>query len=1174
MENFKSILIFMKFVLFLCFMTTLQVIAVDGYTQNATVNIHMKDTQVEKILKEIEKQSEYRFFYDAKSIQLNDVADVSWNSTKVSDALSELFGQKGIAYRLIDKQIVLFPVATTTELSVQQGIKVSGKVTDESGIPMPGVNILIKGSAIGVVTDINGNYNITVPNEKSILVFSFIGYISYEMEVAAQTTIDMQMAEDTREIEEVVVVGYGTQKKVNMTGAVDMVTDEVLQNRAMPNLSQGLQGVIPNLNLVMNDGKPIQSPSYNIRGTTSIGQKGNALVLIDGVEGDPSLLNPNDVASVSVLKDAASASIYGARGVFGVVLITTKNPSKDKVNVTYSANYSTKRQTRFPETVSDSYTFSKMFSEAFMAWNDYAQFPQNINKTVKFSQSYLDELERRSSNPSLPKVEIDQNGEYVYYDNVDYFKELYKDRFGAMDQNISISGGSDKSGFYITGRYYGYNGIFRHNTDDYQLYNIRAKGFIQLTDWLRIENNMDYSNRFYHNPLNVGEGGGIWRNIADEGHPMAPLVNPDGNYSYSAAYTVGDLMYGRNGFDMQTRVYRNTTGFVTEFFDKKFRVKGDFTIQHKDYNEKRVRVQVPYSTKPDEVKYVGTGTNDIREAKNSTEYIATNLYAEYETVLSQNHYIKGLAGFNYEQSTYQNLRTQRNELISPDARDINLAFGQNIDPRGGWDKWAILSGFFRLNYVYKEKYLLEVNGRYDGSSKFPENQRYAFFPSVSLGWRITQEDFWTVDPKIITNIKIRASYGSLGNGNVASYTYQEKFNIEKSGRILNGIRPQRTTQPGVLPAGLTWETATTSDIGLDMAFLSNRLTFGGDIYQRITKDMYTKGPTLPAVFGTDVPKGNYADLKTSGWELIIGWRDQFKLASKDFTYDVRFTMSDYQTEITKYNNDEMRIDDYYIGKKEGEIWGYINDGYFTKDNITGAPTQPLTKASNTNTIMPGDIKFKDLDGNNTINKGNDRVGDSGDRRVIGNSTPRYTYGLSLGADWNNFFFSIFFQGVGKQDWWPGAEADMFWGQYNRPYNKIPLSHIGNIWSEDNPDAYFPRYRGYTARNSDGALGVAQSKYLQNVAYIRLKNFQFGYNLPQQWVNKMRMSSARVYISGENLWAWSPLYKHIKELDVENILGSDEVVSGDEAKPGEPGGSGNGNNYPMIRTLTFGMVISF
>lgn len=1059
------------------------------------------------------------------------------------------------------------------------GSSASGIVQDDKGTPLVGVSVIAKNLktnfSAGAQTDSLGVFKFTrLPaGGPYTFTFSSVGFESqvlsgYTLKQGLVTAVTVKLKPQAENLADVVVVGYGTQKKVNLTGAVSQVSGDVLNNRPLPNISQGLQGMIPNLNLTMGDGKPIQSPAFNIRGTTSIGQGGNALVLIDGVQGDPALLNPNDVANVSVLKDAASASIYGARAAYGVVLITTKNPARDRFNITYSSNYSIKSPTSVPDVITNGYTYAVMFDSAWSAWNDYSQTAQNINKTQPFSKAYLAEYKKRNDNPSLPKVEVGANGQYVYYGNMDWYGALYKPHTAAIDQSLSVSGGNGKTGFYVTGRYYGQDGIFRYNSDDYKIYTVTAKGSSQVTPWLNISNTTQFSSRFYHNPMNVGEGGGIWRNMADEAHPSSMLFNPDGTLTFSAAYTVGDFVYGKNGIDLKDQVIKNTSAFTAKVIGNDLRLKGDFTFQNTTSSQKQIRVQVPYSLAPGVINYVGTGTNDITQDERKTNYLAANLYAEYEKTINRSHYIKVLAGYNYEQSTYNRLTASRNGIIYPNATDISLALGQSINVTGGYEKWAILGGFSRLNYAFKDRYLLEVNGRYDGSSKFPSNQRYAFFPSASAGWRISKEGFWKVSDRAVSDLKLRVSYGSLGNGNIGSYVYQEQFGITQSGRVLGGVLPQYTGAPAVLPDGLTWETATTADLGLDAAFLSNRLTFTGDIYQRRTKNMFTVGMTLPAVFGASVPKGNYADMTTNGWEIAINWRDEFRIGSKPFHYSIGGSLADYTAKIDKYNNATNSLGDYYVGKTVGEIWGYTNDGYWTAANVAQAKTmQALFKASNSGQWLPGDIKFKDLNGDGVINNGDNTLANPGDMRVIGNTTPRYTYGITLSADYSNFFFSAFFQGVGKQDWWPGAEADAFWGIYNRPYNFAMTYQQGNMWSEANPDAYFPRLRGYVAQNGAGELATAQTKYLQNVRYIRLKNLQVGYNVPAGWLAKAHLTAARIYVSGENLWSASPLYKLTRNIDVENIGKSDVVLTGSS-------NNGNGNNYPILKSFTVGLSVTF
>jgi TonB-linked SusC/RagA family outer membrane protein len=1067
--------------------------------------------------------------------------------------------------------------ATTNSYYLQAAEKgkITGKITDETGQLLSGVNVKVEETNQTTQSGADGIFTLTLAPGSYTLSFTFMAYqpqrLTNIMVIAGQSaTQNIQLLPaDSEKLREVIIVGYGTQKKENLTGAVDQITAKALENRPITNLTQGLQGALPNLNLKMMDGRPTQSPSYNIRGTTSIGQGGNALILIDGVEGDPSLLNPNDVETVTMLKDAASASIYGARAVFGVILITTKKAVGGRTTINYSTNYATKSPLQVPDFVTDGYTWARMFAEAFV--NGDGAFPQNANKSQKFSQAYLNEFKRRAeSGQPYNQVEIDPaTGEYVYYGSTNFYDELYKDNTGANEHNLSLTGNSDKISYLVSGRYQKQAGLFKHNSDDYSMKNFRARGSIQLLSWLTLDNNADFSVMNYHNPLSVGEGGGVWRNIADEAHPTSVMFNPDGTLSMSAAYGPGDYYYGKSGTDTKRQVFRNTTSLAASLLNRKLTINGDFTFRITNNNSEQKRVQLPYSNRPGVISYLGTTTNDLAYDRRETQYMANNVYAAYEDTFGEAHYFKLMAGYNYEESTYKRLAAQRNGIIFEDATDLNLALGQAITTGGGYEKWNVFGGFSRLNYAFKDRYLLEVNARYDGSSKFPSDQRFGFFPSFSAGWRIAGEPFWKVSPKFISDLKIRASYGSLGNGNIGSYLFQENFSISQSGVILGGVRPQRTNQPGVLPDGLTWETSTTSNIGLDISMLSNRLTFNGDAYIRNTTDMFTVGLTAPAVFGATVPRGNYADLKTKGWEASVTWRDKIN-SSKPINYNVRLTIADNTSKITKYNNPDKLLSDYYVGQTIGEIWGYTTEGFFIDqaDIDSHAKQSPQMRASPTNIWYPGDIKLKDVNNDGFINVGKNSVNDPGDRKIIGNAAPRYTYGINLGADWNNFFFSTFFQGVAKQDWYPSTETEFFWGQYNRPYNNIPSFHLGNMWTPENTNAYFPRTMSRAASSSTNrTLGVAQTRYLQNVAYIRMKNIQVGYNLPKKWISKIKATTARIYFSGENLFTYSPLYKITKTLDVENTVPADQGFNSGST-------NGDGYNYPLLKSYSLGLNLTF
>lgn len=1055
-----------------------------------------------------------------------------------------------------------------------QSGRVRGTVTDTSHLPLIGVNIVQKGTGNGTVTNLDGQYTLSGIQRGDTIVFSYVGFRTVELSWSGAAEMNVTLHEDQELLDELVVVGYGTAKKENLTGAVDQVTSEAFENRPITNVTQGLVGVIPNLNVTLTDGKPTQSPSYNVRGTTSIGQGGSALVLVDGVEGDPRMLNPNDIESISVLKDAASASIYGARAAFGVVLITTKKAKEGKTNITYSANFSSKSPTTVPDYVTDGYTWAKGFADAYMNWNDNGLYPNKVNKTLIFSEAYLKELKRRSEDPSLPRLEVDPStGRYIYYDSTDWYKELYKDQFFATDHNLSVSGGNDLATYYLSLRYNGQDGLFRYNSDKYNMFNMRGRGTVQLTPWLQLDNNTEYSVMSYHQPVNVGEGSNIWRNIADEGHPLAPMTNPDGTLTFPAAYVVGDMYLGKNYADLSQSVFKNKVALKASFLEDRLTLRADYTFQKTDYTHIRNRVPVPYSQYKGVVSYVGRDKNDFQERSNNVQYMAANVYANYaDTFMERNNY-QLLLGYNYEQSHYKNLTATRNGLIFDDAKDINMALGDNIQTQGGYEKWRIAGLFFRINYDYDQRYLLEINGRYDGSTKFPLNQQWAFFPSVSLGWRLTEEPFWNVDPDALSNVKLRASYGSLGNGSIGAYNFVETFNINQSGRIIGDGRPQKTSQPNVIPESLTWETSTTANIGLDISALNGRLQFVGDVYRRWTKDMYTKGPSVPAIFGTSVPKGNYASLQTTGWELSLTWQDHFTLADKPFGYSIRGTVADARSFITAFNNDEKRLNDYYVGQEIGEIWGYQVEGLFrSQEEIANSPSQRNVRAHSHGRNLVGDLKFKNLNGDDVISNGNNKVGDSGDLSIIGNSAPHYTYSITLGADWNNLFFTAFFQGVGKQDWFPSRES-RFWGQFNRPYNDMPRWQVDQQFRPElqNFDAYLPLISGYNAIGSGRAFTTPSDRYLQNVAYIRLKTLSIGYNLPKDWIDTIGATGISVYLSGENLWTWSPLYKITRDTDVTNVWGGGSQLMGFNS---DDTMGNDGYNYPLLKTLSLGFTVNF
>lgn len=1149
-----------------------------GYANSQSITLDKNKASLRKVLIDISTQSGYAFIYEDKDIAAVKSVSIKIKDANIDETLKTLFSNQSLHYSIQGKSIAIMrdnsslrnQLKEESSYLVQQNT-ITGQVVDKEGLPLSGVSVIIKGTDKGASTDEEGRFSIDGVSETDILVFSYIGFETQELPVGDQNNISVELEASSSDLEEVVVVGYGTQKRENLTGAVDAVGSEVFENRSTANATQALQGAIPNLNLSLEDGKPARSASYNIRGTTSIGQGGSALVLIDGVEGDPSFLNPNDIESVSVLKDAASAAIYGARGSFGVVLITTKSPDKTKTTINYTGNASIQSLAKKPEFVTDAVTWVEHFRESY--YNNQRTVPTSINNNTQYySDDWLERLREWKESGEGPKTEVLSNGNYEYYANTDWMGLLFKDHTLAQDHNLTVSGGNDKTDFYVSGRFYDFDGMYNFNSDTYRSYNLRAKGSLIATDWLKVSNNMEYSSNTYHMPYSAqGRSATVQRYIEVNAFPSMPMYNPDGSYTRGGAGTLGGFEDGNNYQYNTLSLFKNTIGLNSNFFDDTFRINGDFTFRYNDRDYFWKRVKVPYyqNAEADAPSYMGDMSGIIYEWLGHTLYTASNVYGEYENNFNEKHDFKAMAGWNYETSSYKANSIQRNQLLFDDAESVELATGTSITPGASVTRWKTAGLFFRLNYGFQDRYLLEVNGRYDGSTRFPIDQQWGFFPSISGGWRISEEPFWNIDENIFSDFKIRASYGSLGNGNIDPYQFLELLSIGTSNRVLDGELNKKTSAADPIPTGLTWEKATTTNVGLDFGMVRGKLRFNGDYYIRKTTDMYVVGPTLPAIFGADPPKGNFADMTTKGFELSLTWNDQFNIAEKPFNYQIRGTLSDYVSTIDKFYNPTKKITDHYAGETIGELWGFETDGLFQEDPDPDEYINTIFQSSADAVWRAGDLKIRNLDGStdNMITKGEQTVDNPGDMTIIGNTEPRYHYSFTLGAEWNGISVSAFFHGVGKQDWYPETES-AFWGQYNRGYNQMPAWHLGNYWTEDNRDAYLPRYSQY-----NGALGysnyVANDRYLQKVSFLRLKNLQVGYTLPTSWISKAGLGNARIYVTGENLASWSPLYKHAKNfMDVSTATGNTDSDLDKNYK------QGSGNSYPLLKSITFGLSLTY
>ena len=1068
--------------------------------------------------------------------------------------------------------------------------ELSGVVLDAADVPLEGVAVIVDGTTNGIMTAGDGSFVLTVPAKEVVLNVSSLGYVTKLVTVPAiQEKVTIRLEEDNMLLEETVVVGYGVQKKVNLTGAVASVDEKALQDRVSPNLSSMLQGAVPGLSISTSSGNPGSTGSLQIRGTGSI-NGGNPLVLIDGVEGEMDRVNPNDVESISVIKDASAAAVYGARAAFGVILITTKKGNDDDGNavVRYSGRFGWERPTTSTEYETTGYWSAYIHN---MFWKADDGTSQYVKYNEYDMRQLLLRINDKTEHPDRPWVTIqNRNGKdkYVYYANTDWYHVMFNDEHPVQQHNISISGGNKKVKYFLSGGYNRQTGIIKVRPDVFQKFNLRSKIDFKINQFIRMSNNTSFYNSTYDYP-GVGNVQNAIAYSANHGLACFTPQNPDGTWVYGTDFLGYKVANGRHAFygnDKNVNLDRkmdfaNTTELkITPI--KQLTITANYTYRfHQNRNTNR-STALEYSQYPGVMAvYTGKGTageDSLTESVDSWAYNAANVFVTYEDTFKDAHHLTVMAGGNLEYSYRKNLSTVGYNLLTDELNDFDLV-GLNGDgikefmASGGQSEYALLGFFGRINYDYKGRYLLEVSGRYDGTSRFAKGSRWGLFPSASAGWRISEEDWFKPAKNVVSNLKLRLSYGSLGNQNVAAYKFIRKVETHDFAGFSfgEGSSTASYTSLSAPNAGdLTWETSQQYNLGIDAGLFKDRLTFTAEAYIRDTKDMLTDGVALPSVYGASEPDMNAADLRTKGYELAIGWRDQISLFGKPFGYNVGATLSDFKTVITKYDNKEYTFaKDYYEGMVLGEIWGFEIDGLFQSD----AEAQAYAKEVDLGYInkrlyggwLAGDPKYVDLDKNGIISVGSNTVKNPGDRRILGNSIASLQYGITAGFDYLGIDFSIFLQGTGNHYWYPNDESMAFWGPYSRPYcTYLPYDFLDNVWSEQNPDAYFPRPRAYAAFTSGAPLANVNSRYLQNLRYLRLKNLSVGYTVPK--TEKIGIEKLRVYFSGENLAYWSPFKKNSRYIDPEAAF--DRLDSSGSAT------RYNNAFYPWQKTFMFGIDITF
>lgn len=1140
------------------FILSLLCLVIPLAAQNRTFSIDVSNKALSEVMDAIEKQSDYRFYYNGTLVDVRQKISVSVPDAGIIPVLEAVFSKTDIAYDVVGNDILLSPKAKAGKPSVNRGglsLDVKGTVTDDKGEAIPYVYVVVKGSSDFAVTDDNGNYSIEVPDENAVLTFSLLGYVDAERPVAGKQTVDVMLHPEVNLLDDVVVVGFGTQKKVNLTGSVGVVSSKELENRPVANIQQALQGLVPGLNVSQSSGFIDSTPSFNIRGVGSISTSASAspLVLIDGVEGELSNLNPQDVENISVLKDAAASSIYGSRAAFGVILITTKKGSSGSVNVNYYNNFRWTAPTTVPDPM-DSYTLTTYVNEACDNSNTARFFTEEHIQRIK---DYQDGKITTVNIPDPANPSVWANP--YHYANADnnFYEVLYKDWSFSQEHNFSVSGGNDRFTFYASLGYLDQNGLLKVSSDNFRRFTPMVTVEAQVTRWLKFRYTTRFTRRDYDKPRNMVQG--LYSNWGRQSWSYLPVYDDNG-YFAEGGQIPAIVLGGR--LKTQYDNFNNHGSIVIE------PVKDWVTTVDVNYNISTMTwhdvAQVPrhrHDVAGNPIAVDFTGQVEDRNGKDN--FFNLNAYSSYSFNIAGSHNFMFMLGTQIESMESRFSQVGRMGMLVDELGEIDLTngldyLGKKQDPivGGNSSSWSTAGFFGRINYDYKERYLAEFNLRYDGTSRFRADKRWNWFPSLSLGWNIARENFWGGLKDWVSLFKLRASYGMLGNQNTNSlYPTWAMMNVQTNAGswLQDGQKTNVAYAPELISESLTWEKVNTVNAGLDVAALKNRLTSSFDWYMRETLDMVGPSRELPDILGKTPPETNNTDLRTYGFDFEIGWRD---MLANGFQYSARFLLSDNKTIITKYPNQEKLLSRYYEGQVLGDFWGYETIGIARTDEEMQAHLASLPNGGQDalgSNWEAGDIMYRDLNGDGRINNGTDSVNDPGDLKIIGNSSPRFTFGLDLNMAWKGFDLRMFFQGVGKRDVF--TNNPLFFGiAGNGLWTMIPLTqHLDYFRAEAsgdlpaNTDSYYPRplMSGFSKNQQ------WQSRYVLDGSYVRLKNLTFGYTLPSKLTKKFYVSALRFYLSGENLLTLS---RTPKMFDPETL--------------------GDGDTYPLQKVVTAGLSITF
>ncbi len=1110
------------------------------------ITITLQGEKLTVCLKKISELANVKFSYTNSIINEDKKVWISVKNKELKEVLDQLLMPVNIKYEVVNGYIILTK-KTSEQITrnIIAAIKVSGVVTDELGVPMPDVSVTVKGTNLGTKTGTNGRFELDVESG-AVLIFSFTGYENVEMPATANMNIQLKKTDS--QMEEVVVVGYGTQKKVNLTGAVATVGAKQFENRPVTNVTQALQGQVASLNISASSGSPDATPNINIRGWSGLGTTNPPLVVIDGIPGgNLNRINPSDIESISILKDAASAAIYGQDGAYGVILVTTKVGKAGKVRVSYNNNFAFASVINMPKML-NSLEFATIYNEACV----------NASRGNIFSDATIAKIREYQNGEIQYETGANPNGSNEWlswgssWGNNDWFKEFFKKNVFSQQHNIGVNGGSEKMNFYIGAGYNDRGGMYNYGNDDYDRYNFRVNLGSKITDWMKINLRSSFSREVSNTPNTfAGRTGGNYMHQLARKWPTVPLKDSLGNYSETS-----DVMLQENGGRIKQSINEMiTTGEVQLNPLKGWNIVANYTFNlgSRMYSAHQ---RALYETRPNGALVLinNTSPSSFLRSTNEATTQTVNAYTSYEKQIGD-HYFKVLGGFMQNDYRYTYFNGSNSYTYTDDIPSLMLTYNPTPSVTDTVNTLASQGFFGRINYNYKEKVLLEVNSRYDASSRFLKGYRWILNPGFSAAYILSKENYWDAISPYINTFKIRGSYASLGDQTAAGYISYYPFypsmgtnSANNTNWIFGGTsREAYVSPPGLVNPELTWVNPVSIGAGVDMTFLNNRLSASFDWFRRRTKDLIVPGATLPSVAGVAAPYANRAEIEVNGVELSLEWKDRIGSVS----YQVRGVLSDYKGKVIKNpaNSTKQLIVNnstgYYDGMTLGEIWGYQTVGLFQSADEVSKSASQIRLGNNWG---PGDVHYADLNGDNEITPGTETADNPGDMKVIGNKTPRYSYGVTLSAQWKGFDVALFIQGVGKAD--AAVGSNYFWGITGDEWQSSPFTvQYNNRWTPETPNGYYPKF--YMNTGMMNKNNRTQTRYLQNAAYMRLKNLQLGYSIPSKYLEKAKLSDLKFFFSVDNLFTST---KFVKTIDPE-FYNSD------------------GKIYPLQRTFSFGINLS-